>query len=286
MDDHAVALLTILFGACCLLWLRPTRRMLDRSFPAQAQMLARFDFGLLVVTGVLLVGLGSIGMPYIIPSGSMIPTLAVGDVILVDRTAYGIRLPWGQRLTRGNAPARGDVVVFRFPGYQCRIGDKKVRSGDETCMQLDKPVPSENWVKRVIGVPGDRVVMRGDALVINGTPVATTNLGAYRGDPSQPDDRTLLAHGAEVLEEHLPGRPHRIATMVGYHIADPVPGVTVPAILPPNCYFVLGDDRHNSIDSRWWGCVTRDAIVGRAVRVIFSWASVPSRESRVWLPIR
>lgn len=286
MDDKAVAVLTVLFVACFVLAMGPTRAALSRWMPSQARTLARFTTGLLVVTGALLVGLGSVAMPYVIPSGSMIPTLAVGDVILVNRLAYGVRTPWGQRLTTGTGPTRGDVVVFRFPGFQCPDGAHVVRSGDQSCIDPSKPVASENWVKRVIGLPGDRVSMRGDDLVINGTKVAMSHVGKYRGDLSQPDDRTLMAHDGQVWNEHLPGMSHQVAVMPGYNMADPIPGKVVPSVLPADCYLVLGDDRHNSIDGRWWGCVTRNAIVGRADRVLFSWASHDGAPSRTWMAVR
>jgi signal peptidase I, bacterial type len=286
MDDKAVAVLTFLFIACFALAIGPTRTALSRWLPSQGRTLSRFATGLLVVTGALLVGLGTVAMPYVIPSGSMIPTLAVGDVIIVNRLAYGVRTPWGQRLSPGHGPQRGDVVVFRFPGFECADGAHLIRSGDQSCIDPGKPVASENWVKRVIGLPGDRVSMRGDVLAINGIVVSRSHVGKYRGDLGQPDDRTLMAHDAQVWDEHLPGKLHQVAIMAGYNMADPVPGKIVPAVLPPDCYLVLGDDRHNSIDSRWWGCVTRDAIVGRADRVLLSWASRDGAPSRTWMAIR
>ena len=164
-----------------------------------------------------------------VPSGSMDPSILVGDRILVDRAAYDLRVPlFGQRLLTFADPVRGDVVVF-----ESAAADKRL-------------------VKRVIGVPGDVVAMRGNALVLNGEPLA------YRLV-------SRAGHGA-VFEESLPGTPHAIRLS-----ATPSPRASFdPVTVPAGHYLVLGDNRDSSADSRAFGFVPREEIIGRSDRVVLS----------------
>ena len=164
-----------------------------------------------------------------VPSGSMEPSILVGDRILVDRAAYDLRVPlFGQRLLTFADPVRGDVVVF-----ESAAADKRL-------------------VKRVIGVPGDVVAMRGNALVLNGEPLA------YRLV-------SRAGHGA-VFEESLPGTPHAIRLS-----ATPSPRASFdPVTVPAGHYLVLGDNRDSSADSRAFGFVPREEIIGRSDRVVLS----------------
>jgi len=215
--------------------------------------------------------------PFRIPSGSMMPTLNVGDFILVNKYAYGLRLPGlDTKIMPIGHPQRGDVVVFRFPGFPCPAANATfVRSSDLTCQHPERGVLRENWVKRVIGVPGDRITMVGDTLTINGQAVLTEATGPYTGNPALPDDRLLLDHAGMTYREHLP-RPgadtvsHDLLRMTGYITPPDVPNAQVPTVIPPNCYLMMGDDRYNSIDSRWWGCVPEQNLVGRAMVTWFS----------------
>lgn len=233
---------------------------------------------------VLIVGF--VVQPFRIPSGSMIPTLSVGDVVLVNKFVYGLRLPWGNvKVLSVGQPTRGDVVVFRFPGYQCLMDGQLMRTGDQSCTYLDTPVPSEDWIKRVIGLPGDRVTMQGTALSINGKAIPTEPVGPFQGNPSRVDDRLLMGHRATVSKETLGGRSYHIVQMRGYNTPDAIPSAHLPAVLPPDCYLVLGDDRNNSIDSRWWGCVPESALVGRADFVAMSWGGAGFDKTRLGLVI-
>lgn len=164
-----------------------------------------------------------------VPSGSMEPSILVGDRILVDKAAYDLRVPlFGQRLLTFADPVRGDVVVFESAAANKRL------------------------VKRVIGVPGDVVAMRGNALVLNGEPLA------YRLV-------SRAGHGA-VFEESLPGTPHAIRLS-----ATPSPRASFdPVTVPAGHYLVLGDNRDSSADSRAFGFVPREEIIGRSDRVVLS----------------
>ncbi|AET89733.1 signal peptidase I [Burkholderia sp. YI23] len=184
--------------------------------------------------------------PFKIPSGSMVPTLLVGDFILVNKYEYGLRLPiTNTKMTNGSPLKRGDVVVFRYPK-------------DE----------SVDYIKRVIGLPGDTVAYEDKKLTINGKPVPETPLPDYF------DDERIGY--AKQFEEDLDGRKNRILNnpqvppfIVG---ADDFPfrdncnynaqGVTCK--VPPGNYFMMGDNRDNSADSRYWGFVPDKNIVGRA----------------------
>jgi signal peptidase I len=184
--------------------------------------------------------------PFKIPSGSMVPTLLVGDFILVNKFEYGLRLPIiNTKLNEGKPLTRGDVVVFRYPK-------------DE----------SVDYIKRVIGLPGDTVSYQDKKLTINGKPVPETALPDYF------DDERIGY--AKQFEEDLDGRKNAILnnTSVPPFVigADDFPfrdncvynaqGVTCK--VPPGHYFMMGDNRDNSADSRYWGFVPDQNIVGRA----------------------
>jgi signal peptidase I len=168
-----------------------------------------------------------------VPSGSMQPTLLVGDRIVVDKLAYDVRLPLvGTVLHRRADPARGDIVTCRSPADGIRL------------------------VKRVVGVPGDLIAMRDNRLTVNGSPVAY-----------DPVDEAALrrlvgeeAAGWAFATEELPGHPHAVAFAGGGRRAD-VPAFRVPA----GQYFLLGDNRDLSADSRWFGFVPRGDIAGRVI---------------------
>jgi len=184
--------------------------------------------------------------PFKIPSGSMIPTLLIGDLILVNKFTYGIRLPVvNTKITEGNAPQRGDVMVFRYP-----------------------PQPSVDYIKRVVGVPGDEVAYLNKRLTINGKEVPTT---------AQPDffDESTMRYFKQ-FEETLGAQPHRVlnnpeapafvqgASNFPYrdNCRYSVEGVVCK--VPQGHYFMMGDNRDNSLDSRYWGFVPDQNIVGKA----------------------
>jgi signal peptidase I len=184
--------------------------------------------------------------PFKIPSGSMVPTLLVGDFILVNKFEYGIRLPiTNTKITEGRAPTRGDVVVFRYPK-------------DE----------SVDYIKRVIGVPGDVVAYQDKKLTINGKPVPEMPLPDYL-------DEERLGY-AKQFEEDIDGRKNAILNnpavppfIVGaedfpYRDNCTYNARGVICKVPPGNYFMMGDNRDNSADSRYWGFAPDRNIVGRA----------------------
>jgi signal peptidase I len=176
--------------------------------------------------------------PFRIPSGSMLPSLYIGDFILVNKFAYGVRLPVANsKVMEMGQPKRGEVAVFRFPGN-----------------------PSINYIKRVVGVPGDRILYKDKKLYINGKVMEHTDGRSY-----------YFASGGEAqgealrLTEGLDGVKHDILTTTR-------PDVPLPEIIvPQGKYFVMGDNRDHSNDSRFWGFVPDDNLVGRAFLVWFSW---------------
>ncbi|HET7587237.1 MAG TPA: signal peptidase I [Gammaproteobacteria bacterium] len=177
--------------------------------------------------------------PFHIPSGSMIPTLLVGDFVLVNKFSYGLRMPLSHwEFVDFGDPQRGDVVVFR-PPWQ----------------------PDQTWIKRIIGLPGDHIVYRNETLYINGNRISDTPLGWYSG-PTVAE--------ARVSVEHLGDDDHKILTMPN------VPSKEGSWTVPPNEYFVMGDNRDNSEDSRYMGFVPEKAMVGKAFFIWMNWDGFPS----------
>ncbi|KWI94486.1 S26 family signal peptidase [Burkholderia ubonensis] len=184
--------------------------------------------------------------PFKIPSGSMVPTLLVGDFILVNKFDYGLRMPvTNTKLTQGRPLERGDVVVFRYPK-------------DE----------SVDYIKRVIGLPGDTVAYQDKQLTINGKPVPETPLADYFDEERQ--------NYAKQFEESVGGRKNAILNnpavppfVMGAYDYPYRDNCTynsrgVICKVPAGHYFMMGDNRDNSADSRYWGFVPDQNIVGRA----------------------
>ncbi|MCM5703257.1 signal peptidase I [Larsenimonas salina] len=172
--------------------------------------------------------------PFQIPSGSMRPTLKIGDYIVVNKFTYGLRLPVvNTKILDVSEPERGDIMVFRFPGD-----------------------PNVDFIKRVIGLPGDTIRYENKQLFVNGEPVPKSLLEA-----DAPDNA-----GEKLLEEQLGDVSHRIYN----NPADPGPQVGTIEV-PPGHYFMMGDNRDHSNDSRYWGFVPEENIVGKAFAVWMHW---------------
>jgi signal peptidase I len=191
---------------------------------ARWKALPRDVLFVLVTCGTLLVARASFADHYVVPSGSMEPTVVIGDHVCVNKLAYGLRVPESELyVVSASGPARGDVVV------------------------LDSPTDAEVLLKRVVAVPGDSIEVRDGLLILDGHPVATA--------PVPGED----AEAADVLEEL--GHIHRLGLAFGG--GPDLPATTIPA----GRYLVLGDNRGNSRDGRYFGLVARGAILGRAEAV-------------------
>ena len=184
--------------------------------------------------------------PFKIPSGSMIPTLLVGDLILVNKFHYGVRLPVvNKKIIENHDPKPGDVMVFRYPKDS-----------------------SIDYIKRVVGVPGDEISWRNQQLYINGTLAATQALPDFydedslRYAPQYSEKLGSVEHRMLVdrnRPNYLPGNETFPFRENCQYSAE---GVTCK--VPPGHYFMMGDNRDNSQDSRFWGFVPDENIVGRA----------------------
>jgi signal peptidase I len=186
--------------------------------------------------------------PFRIPSGSMMPTLLVGDFILVNKFSYGIRLPvLNQKIIDVGEPQRGDVFVFRYPKQ-----------------------PWIDYIKRVVGLPGDVISYENKVLYINGQPMPQTREGIYTGVGSG-----AQMTGAFIQQEDLDGVKHDI--LVHPLAPNLAPGCNVlrngPITVPEGHYFAMGDNRDNSNDSRCWGFVPEENLVGKAFAIWMNWDS-------------
>ncbi len=177
--------------------------------------------------------------PFRIPSNSMMPTLLTGDFILVNKFDYGIRLPViNKKIIPFGNPGRGDVLVFRYPE--------------------DDKTP---FIKRVVGIPGDRISYIDKQLTLNGEKVELDKIGLYQGVGSG-----VGMTGANILQENLDPIMHSILTS-----PDRSSRGVIDFTVPDGEYFVMGDNRDNSLDSRFWGTVPDENIIGRAFRIWMYW---------------
>jgi signal peptidase I len=189
---------------------------------------------------------------YRIPSGSMIPTLLVGDWLFVNRLVYGPHIPFtNTHLPSMSEPQRGDVVVFVSP-YQ----------PDEAALGAD---PTPTLVKRLVGVPGDTLFMRQGLLYVNGIPQrpgygAAAHPSATSSQPNETNELMRWQHTVELKQSRFGGAP-----------AQPTHDNWGPLVVPAGHYFMMGDNRYESKDSRYWGLVPRENVRGRPVFVYYSY---------------
>lgn len=229
------------------LWLRKRRQALASSLgkasddPLFVQPLsAEYAKSFFPVIVIVLVIRSFLFEPFRIPSDSMMPTLLDGDFIFVSKFSYGLRLPVvHEKIVAIGEPQRGDVIVFRLPSD-----------------------PATNYIKRLVGMPGDHIQVRGRQLLINGEVVPLQMNGTYQG----PRNEGVHSRAIEG-QEFLSGTEHRVLYIPGR------PSPEYDAVVPAGHYFFMGDNRDNSRDSRYdeVGFVPERNLVGKAVRIWLNW---------------
>lgn len=211
--------------------------------------------------------------PFKIPSGSMLPTLLIGDFILVNKFEYGIRLPViNKKVIDLGAPKNGDVMVFRYPSD-----------------------PSLDYIKRVVGVPGDLVEYRDKSLILNGKAVQRTSQGVFeytaqglnfvRADTWQ-EQLGEHQHLAMVQEDMPPVMLHQVEGNFAYRDNCSYHERGFTCRVPDGHYFMLGDNRDASNDSRYWGFVPEQNIVGRAFFIWWNFDDFLNSAKSFSLPAR
>ena len=222
----------IITGLICLadkIWLRPTR-----AANATPNWLIREAYSFFPILCIVLVLRSFVVEPFRIPSPSLEPTLLVGDFLVVNKFIYGIRLPIiEKKIIPISTPKRGDIIVFRWP-----------------------PNPKFDYIKRVIGLPGDTVEYRQKQLFINGKPVRLNEINV-RFEVSNPYVHEFI--------ESLPGVKHHI------YQRENVEPFNFKITVPPHQYLMMGDNRDDSADSRFWGFVPDENLRGKAFLIWMSW---------------
>jgi signal peptidase I len=194
---------------------------------------------------LVLVFRGFIFEPFRVPSNSMMPTLLTGDFIVVNKFDYGLRLPiTNTKLVKFSNPGRGDVIVFRYPNYEKNSGYSGV-----------------DFIKRIVALPGDVISYQEDQLTVNGKAVDVKNIGPYVGV-----DSGKQMNKYRLVREVIDTTGHDILLNPNGHSKE-----LVEITIPLGHYFVMGDNRSHSSDSRFWGFVPEDYIIGRAIGIWMHW---------------
>lgn len=240
--------------ACGLIWLvdayvfAPRRRAAAQqgevkegdgtpTQPVSDPTLVEYARSFFPVLLVVLVLRSFIAEPFRIPSESMLPTLEVGDFIVVNKFSYGIRLPvLHTEVVETGEPERGDVVVFRYPRN-----------------------PDVNYIKRIVGLPGDRIAYFNRRLFVNGDPIPVDRVGPYYPPGSEASDAPLVE-----FREGLGGGHSMVLDPSGRSLEGEF-------VVPQDSYFVMGDNRDHSNDSRRWGAVPEANLVGEAEMIWMHW---------------
>jgi signal peptidase I len=220
-----------------------------KTFRSRAGLWWRKEIRPLVILALILFSLrSSLADWNDVPTGSMKPTILEGDRVFVNKLAYDLKVPFTTRhIAEWSNPQRGDIVVFFSPHDGKRL------------------------VKRVIGLPGDSIELRNNVLVLNGQPVEYEPLAKEFLPDLAPADR----EGRVFATEQLPGQTHAVAG----NPAVPARRSFAPYRVPEGHYFMMGDNRDDSFDSRYYGPVKRKQIVGRAMSVVLSFD-----KQNYWLP--
>jgi len=214
--------------------LKHNKKLKPPFFAHYARCLLSIFVGVLIIRGFLI---GN----FLIPSSSMVPTLPVGNLILVNKSAYGIRNPINNEVwLKNKAPKRGDVVVFKFP--------------------LNKNI---HFVKRIIGLPGDVITYKNKRLIINGIPVESKSI--HLKNKKNIEDKESYS----IFREYLNNKTYQVSINNDTTEDDDFVNLKVPS----NMYFMMGDNRDYSEDSRYWGFVSEEELVGKAFLIWFGWNS-------------
>lgn len=217
------------------------RKFIQKNKALKAPVIADYARSLFSVFLIVFILRGFLIGNYLIPSASMTPTLPVGNFILVNQTAFGIKNPiTNSTLIATGEPKRGDIIIFHYPVN-----------------------PGVDFIKRVIGVPGDVISYKDKKLTINGIPAKYTNckdnqVNSYNGNTAN-----------TICTESFDGSSHQIDNIASAPSAN-----FTNLVVPKGMYFVMGDNRDNSEDSRYWGFVPEKNVVGNASLVWFSWNSL------------
>jgi signal peptidase I len=197
---------------------------------------------------VLLFGTTNLVQAFVIPTGSMEDTLLIGDHLLVDKLAYAPSGPVSKHFLPYSEPKRGDIIVFRYP--------------------VDI---NQTFVKRCIGLPGDHIRLVNKQLILNGHPV----------------NEPYVYHKSELIDsyrDNFPGEPNTYMAEAAHDmLANHV--INNEVVVPPGCYFAMGDNRDSSLDSRYWGFVPRANIIGKPLVIYWSYAASTDALSRPLMSI-
>jgi len=256
--NEILFLVSLVTGLCWLAWRFKVRRMSE--MPAKKPLWVSFGSELFIVVALMFTCRIAVADWPKVPSGSMEPTLRVGDYLLVNHLAYGPRLPFTNTALEMGQPERGDVVVFRYP--------------------LDV---SQFYVKRLVGLPGDRVQFKDGVVSINGAPSDSQQLG--EGSAEEDRNQVLMRETAAGNTRTLKINPmwqgrlqlNRNVPELAANCKTERPGQW-ECVVPEGHYLMLGDNRDNSSDSRVWGFLPHEQIYGKAVRVLINFSDL----KRAW----
>ncbi|MDY0066447.1 MAG: signal peptidase I [Steroidobacteraceae bacterium] len=242
----------LIWGLDALLWRRKRQAAAAGAQQPREPVIVEYARSFFPVILAVLLIRSFLFEPFRIPSDSMMPTLLDGDFIFVNKFVYGLRLPvLNTKIVPIGEPQRGDVIVFRLPSD-----------------------PATNYIKRLVGMPGDHISVRGRQLFVNGEPAPVKLIGVYEGHGHD---------GARLGVELLGGVEHQVLFRPERYTRD------YDGVVPPDHYFFMGDNRDNSRDSRFpeVGFVPEGNLVGKAVRIWLNW-NLPAAPiwSRIGDPIR